>query len=108
MLINISKDIIIPTEKWNEEEWLQDVKPFGILDIIFWDGVSIEVDPCKISIKGILQGQMILELLGTENEYLQFCYTPDGKKYNLYHHENKWNSYKVATIDIQDPFESLL
>lgn len=107
MLINISKDIIVPTDEWNEEEWLKDVKSFGILDIVFWDGVCIEVDPCKIDVKGMLNGQLMLSLLGTENEYLKFGYTDDGKMFNLYHHRNNQVT-RVAIIYIQDPFESLL
>lgn len=110
MLITISKDFIIPTENWNEQKWLEEVKPYGILDIIFWEGVSIEIDPTKLTQQGVLEGNIILKILNVgDNEYLQFSYTADGKEFNLYHHnKTKCQCRRIADIEIQDSFESLL
>lgn len=109
MLINISKDIIIPTEKWNEQDWIEKVKPYGITDIVFWEGINVEIDTTKISQQSLFGGNVILKILGgKDEEYLQFGYGSSGKEFNLYHHENPYNVKIIATINIKDPLEELL
>lgn len=108
MIVNISKDMILPKDEWDEGEWLEKVKGLGIKDIMFWDGVDIEIDSSVVKqSEDTYNGSKIFVILGKIGEWFFFTYGSEGNTYDLKYVNG--NFYKtVCQIPIEDQFEALL
>lgn len=107
MIINICKDIIVPKDEWSEEEWLKKVKGFGVEGILFWDGVSLDIDPLIVEPSFIYNGTRTFKLLGKEGEWFYFGYSWDGETYDLKFVKGG-KEIILISIPIIDQFSALL